>query len=65
MNNDTKHYLKAVAKDQETVVAWERNLWLSVDIARSHGATWEEIGETLGVSRQAAQQRFSKPPPQR
>lgn len=26
--------------------------------ARDDGITWKEIGDTLGVSRQAAQQRF-------
>jgi hypothetical protein len=31
-----------------------------VQAARNHGASWREIGEALGVSRQAAQQRFGK-----
>lgn len=29
--------------------------------ARQHGATWQVIGDALGVSRQAAFQRFGKP----
>jgi len=31
-----------------------------VESARSSGATWEEIGECMGVSKQAAQKRFTK-----
>jgi hypothetical protein len=30
-----------------------------VRAARISGATWEQIGDALGVSRQAAQQRYS------
>jgi hypothetical protein len=30
----------------------------AVRIARAKGATWTEIGDTLGTTRQAAQQRF-------
>lgn len=29
-----------------------------VRIARSFGQTWEQIGDALGITRQAAQQRF-------
>lgn len=36
-------------------------LQLSVDRARSVGHTWQEIGDALGTSRQAAFQRFGKP----
>jgi hypothetical protein len=35
--------------------------WDVVQLVREAGATWEEIGEVLGISRQAARQRFSKP----
>jgi hypothetical protein len=30
--------------------------------ARAKGQTWTEIGDALGVSRQAAWERFSSPP---
>jgi hypothetical protein len=30
-------------------------------LARQEGATWEDIGRELGVTRSAAQQRFSGP----
>ena len=33
-----------------------------VEQAREAGLTWTEIGEALGVSRQAAWERFSSPP---
>lgn len=32
-----------------------------VAVARSYGATWEDIGEQFGISRQAARQRFGEP----
>lgn len=33
----------------------------AVDYARESGVTWQEIGDALGVTRQAAFQRFGKP----
>jgi Protein of unknown function (DUF3887) len=36
-------------------------LRLSVDLARTAGRTWQELGDVLGVSRQAAFQRFGHP----
>jgi hypothetical protein len=33
----------------------------AVDQARHEGSTWQEVGDLLGVSRQAAFQRFGKP----
>lgn len=36
-----------------------------VEQARSSGATWEEIGECMGVSKQAAQKRFTMRGPRR
>lgn len=30
--------------------------------ARRAGATWQEIGDTLGIARQNAQRKFSAPP---
>lgn len=37
----------------------------AVRAARSQGRTWEEIGDAVGTTRQAAWQRFSKAPPTR
>lgn len=33
----------------------------AVQVVREAGATWEEIGEVLGISRQAARRRFEQP----
>jgi hypothetical protein len=33
----------------------------AVQTVREAGATWEEIGDALGISRQAARQRFGQP----
>ncbi len=36
-------------------------LRLAVDLARADGCTWQELGDVLGVTRQAAFQRFGHP----
>jgi predicted ArsR family transcriptional regulator len=33
---------------------------LAVALARSGGTTWQEIADALGISRQAAHERFSR-----
>lgn len=33
----------------------------AIQVLREAGATWEEIGEALGISRQAARSRFERP----
>jgi len=38
----------------------ERNLTAAVTRARQTGASWSAIGTQLGISRQAAQQRFTR-----
>lgn len=49
----------------EELVAARRHLDLveyhAVQMVRGAGATWEDIGEAYGISRQAARQRFSQP----
>lgn len=40
------------------LAAAEKDLRASVQRARDEGATWQEIGDALGITRQAAQQRF-------
>lgn len=37
----------------------ERLLALEVELARKNGLTWQQIGDALGVSRQAAYDRFN------
>lgn len=51
-------YRTALASAAE-VRAWlDHDLPVIVRGARKDGATWQEIGDMLGMSRQAAQQRF-------
>lgn len=35
--------------------------YAAIDLARSAGATWQEIGDELDISRQAARSRFGQP----
>ncbi|MET0495727.1 MAG: DUF3887 domain-containing protein [Actinoplanes sp.] len=43
------------------VLEAQESLRATVDRARAGGHTWQEIGEVLGTTRQAAFQRFGKP----
>ena len=52
--------LHRVASFSELGLFLERELRREVKHARDMGETWTAIGITLGVSRQAAQQRFSE-----
>lgn len=47
------------------VATADRALHQLVVRAREGGASWAQIGEALGISRQAAQHRFGAAPPQR
>jgi hypothetical protein len=49
-----------VAGAHEQSTAAQRNLTAAVTRARQTGATWTLIGAQLGISRQAAQQRFTR-----
>lgn len=51
--------LRQVATISETLRAGEAQLRETVNIARAHGRSWNQIALALGVSRQAARQRFS------
>lgn len=51
--------LRDVAVASEAVRANEAQLREAVEIARAHGRSWNEIAVALGVSRQAARQRFT------
>ena len=51
--------LRQVATISETLRAEEAQLRETVNIARAHGRSWNQIALALGVSRQAARQRFS------
>ncbi|WP_419999054.1 DUF3887 domain-containing protein [Streptomyces boninensis] len=54
-------YLDLVRHAQRVDGLAEQVLKLSVQQCRDAGHTWQEIGDLLGVTRQAAFQRFGKP----
>ena len=51
--------LRAVATAAEATREDEARLREAVETARAHGRSWNHIARALGVSRQAARQRFS------
>jgi len=51
--------LRQIAANSEAVRADEAKLREAVEVARAHGRSWNQIGVALGVSRQAARQRFT------
>ncbi|HEY7045316.1 MAG TPA: hypothetical protein VH419_16720 [Nocardioidaceae bacterium] len=51
--------LRAVAEAADAVAAAQANLNAQVAQARAKGGSWGRIGIALGVSRQAARQRYS------
>jgi hypothetical protein len=51
--------LQAVTGITKGMAMLDDRLREAVGVARSRGSTWEEIGTSLGVSRQAAWMRFS------
>ncbi len=55
--------LRAVAEAVDGVRAGEARVRELVALARANGRSWGEIGIALGVSRQAARERFSEKAP--
>ena len=51
--------LRGVAAAAEAVRRDEERLRETVQVAREHGRSWNQIAVALGVSRQAARQRFA------
>ncbi|WP_210410950.1 hypothetical protein [Oerskovia sp. KBS0722] len=58
---DPGAHLELVALTARASTSAESLLATAVSSARSAGHSWEAIGTTLGISRQAAQQRFGRP----
>jgi hypothetical protein len=54
-------YLDLVRRAQDVDALADQVLKLCVQQCRDAGHTWQEIGDLLGVTRQAAFQRFGKP----
>ncbi|MFI5911934.1 DUF3887 domain-containing protein [Dactylosporangium sp. NPDC051541] len=53
--------LGAVGAAHRQVLEAQESLRAAVDRARAEGRTWQEIGEVLGTTKQAAFQRFGRP----
>ncbi|MGI8646990.1 MAG: hypothetical protein DLM55_08460 [Acidimicrobiales bacterium] len=51
--------LRHIATVSETVRANEASLREAIELARAHGRSWNQVAIALGVSRQAARQRFT------
>jgi DNA-directed RNA polymerase specialized sigma24 family protein len=51
--------LRGIADAAQTVREAEARLREAVEVARAHGRSWNQIAVALGVSRQAARQRFA------
>jgi hypothetical protein len=51
--------LRAIAETSERVRADEARLTEAVAVARAHGHSWNHIATALGVSRQAARQKYA------
>lgn len=51
--------LESLAPTEKTLEAVRRDLQTKIDILRKRGVSWEAVGNALGVSRQAAWERFS------
>lgn len=57
----TEEPLGLVARAAASLEEARRELQQAVDGARAEGASWAEVGRTLGISRQAAFKRFGRP----
>ncbi len=55
--------LRAIADASDAVRADEARLREAVQVARGHGHSWNRIAVALGVSRQAARQRYAEKTP--
>lgn len=51
--------LREISEATETILAYEAKQREAVALARAHGISWNLIAGALGVSRQAARQRFA------
>lgn len=62
METDPAAHLDLVALARDAQGETAALLQAAVDSARSAGCTWEQIGQVLGMTRQAAQQRYGRIP---
>lgn len=52
------HYLDQLQSAAVQLSDLEASISKFVMIARANGASWSDVGDALGVSKQAAQQRY-------
>ena len=58
---DRNAHLEAIAHARDSILNARRDLRDAVNAARADGVTWPGIGETLGITKQAAYERFGNP----
>ncbi len=54
------NYLEEITRVSRGLSMYDALMVETIQQARKHGISWERIGEALGVSRQAATQRYAK-----
>lgn len=59
-NVDDTNDLRVIATASDAARANQARLQEAVAVARAHGRSWNHIAVALGVSRQAARQRFAQ-----
>ncbi|POH66064.1 MULTISPECIES: hypothetical protein [Cryobacterium] len=60
LEHEPDSYLDLIDLTSRSAEEASRLLYLAVTSARQAGVSWERIGQRLGMSRQAAQQRFGR-----
>ncbi len=63
MTNTQRTWLQSIAQQQKNIAEMEKYQRTAVAQARLSGHTWAEIGQALGMSRQAAHERFKEAEP--
>jgi hypothetical protein len=56
--SDNHRDLVQLRADVRALNQQHRNVVMAIDFARDSGASWSQIGRALGISKQAAQQRY-------
>jgi hypothetical protein len=62
LTDDAAHAERLIREANEAVIAANALLEVRVIAAREHGHSWQLIGRALSMTRQSAQQRFSRLP---
>ena len=60
MDKNTNSWDAPIAFLDEEIARIEQAQRETVGAARRAGATWQQVGDAFGITRQAAQQRFGK-----